>query len=209
MRRPRRYILHGLTGLSLLLCVAAAALWARAQRVMDVAELRVWHGPDDPPRRTTLMFLCYRGSLELRVGRDAFYPAPPRRDEFRAARRAEPAWERSAGPPRPYADPAVPPRGWAGFGWETMDAGLPSPASYFVGPVGGRHYPMTYRVAGVAAPWWAVVAATAALPAARLARRVRRGRRAGPGHCVACGYDLRATPDRCPECGAVPAGVAR
>jgi hypothetical protein len=55
-------------------------------------------------------------------------------------------------------------------------------------------------------PMWIVVTFFLLLPAARLLRWTirRRRRRAGPGVCARCGYDLRATPERCPECGSTP-----
>jgi hypothetical protein len=53
----------------------------------------------------------------------------------------------------------------------------------------------------IAFPLWPVFAATALLPAFWIWQKRVRQRRSLAGCCAACGYDLRATPDRCPECG--------
>jgi hypothetical protein len=52
----------------------------------------------------------------------------------------------------------------------------------------------------VTIPFWPIALVTAIWPIAWL-RSLRRRYRFHHGLCVACGYDLRATPDRCPECG--------
>jgi hypothetical protein len=60
-----------------------------------------------------------------------------------------------------------------------------------------------HREKGFVLPAWLAVAAFAVLPALRAFQMIRARRRFAEGCCPSCGYDLRATPDRCPECGLV------
>ncbi|MDB5292428.1 MAG: hypothetical protein JWL69_3669 [Phycisphaerales bacterium] len=59
----------------------------------------------------------------------------------------------------------------------------------------------------VSFPHWCVALLCSVLPGFRLFALLRRRHRVRTNHCAVCGYDLRATSDRCPECGTVPANV--
>jgi hypothetical protein len=70
-----------------------------------------------------------------------------------------------------------------------------------------RHYSWSSAVGHqsnrilLAAPYWFLIGLTAIMPIWWIAAFVRGPRKVDSGLCTGCGYDLRASPDRCPECG--------
>jgi len=64
-----------------------------------------------------------------------------------------------------------------------------------------RYQSETFRFSGIILPYALIVAPLSILPVAWLLVGRRARRRTAAGRCHACGYDLRASPDRCPECG--------
>ena len=71
---------------------------------------------------------------------------------------------------------------------------------YFDGPVRSASF-VKLRFALLAVPYWLLALVAAAVPLASCLAFLRNRARRISGRCAACGYDVRATPDRCPECG--------
>lgn len=86
---------------------------------------------------------------------------------------------------------------WAGFGCYYKEIGYPSSSD----GVWRRNW-FEWQIAG---PHWVLVLVFAVPLVVRCVFAYRRARRP-PLLCDKCGYDLRATPERCPECGTIPRG---
>lgn len=55
----------------------------------------------------------------------------------------------------------------------------------------------------IALPYWMLVLVTGLAPGWWSVGWLQKQKRARTNRCSTCGYDLRATPERCPECGTV------
>jgi hypothetical protein len=93
----------------------------------------------------------------------------------------------------------------AGAGFKRSLWGVPPVTTFVSAPIWKGE-----RAAGVMAKHWFLFLVTAALPLVwawrwmpSVVRKRVRARRMKLGLCPGCGYDLRGTPQRCPECGAV------
>jgi hypothetical protein len=189
----RRRFFTLLSALSLLLCMAACAAWARSA---FVADRLAWYargaeGEGDVERQFVVW--SSRGG---------------------AAVWAERSWQRGHGwgtRPRtffhatdqvvftyPYMAGGLATNHF-GFRWFDLRGPVYAPGGGALSSASGGS-----RQMGMIVPYWFPAALFAAFPGAWLVRARRRRitrRRARAGLCAACGYDLRATPGRCPECG--------
>jgi len=180
-----RRLLMFVSAVSLLLCIATCVLWVRSYWFADLIGYGRWTLEHEAPkgwyRAQPRTAKSSQGMVLLST--HFLWLAP----EVFDAEKKTLLWDENGrvfydsaliDDERPFraADPAV-----NGFGSREEDRGF-------------RSY--------IWFPHWAVAAVFGVLPMIVVIRRRIRTLKARAGLCPACGYDLRATPDRCPECGA-------
>jgi hypothetical protein len=178
----RRRLFTCLTILSLLLCLATVALWVRSYWRQDNLE-RVRGTPE-------MLHYVNLGSafaeLSLLAVQVIKTPTPPimaEHDWHYSADRATVTDTLSSWANLKQLGPGT--FRFRGFGYISISS-------------------HEYSVRGIYFPHWFAALLLIILPAIRLRSILRTRRRHRAGLCPHCGYDLRATPDRCPECGHLP-----
>jgi hypothetical protein len=189
----RRKLLIFFRIVSLIFCIAFTILWARSYYRWDAID---WYrGTYSVQIRSKDGKICFGRGFRMFISewsllRRRTWARPPPVD-----------WSKS---PIPYTDILIgspfPPLEEQVFwdrlrwdpqlvfqfaGFEIYKSGVPSRSNCFA----------------IDTPYWSWCAITAILPLRAMVRLLLRFNRHSRGHCRSCGYDLRATPDRCPECG--------
>ena len=180
MRRLGRYIYNGLTLLSLLICLATVMVWVRSNWYIHYSN------------RCQQSYQCL---VVLDPGEASItFDSNPRRPRNQSDTGYYPVAER---------DRAM---WWVFFGLPGDN--IEEPSWHIPGLTfhwASRTYTVhpTTHTRRLTISYWLIVLLTLILPASR----IRLRKRPPPGLCPKCRYDLRATPDRCPECGTVVAGA--
>lgn len=196
--------------LSLLACATLILFWVRSYFRFDYGGLRV-EEISIPSRHSAGYYLQSAGGglgLDRRIVVTMWPPDTESNMERLRRWQSEPKWQvhwygssesielkrhPAFGPPYPFhtADVGETKR-WHGFVWLSITRG-------------GNMNQVWVSMRGVAAPYWFLVLLAGVAPVAKGIRVYRRRRRLRRSLCLKCGYDLRASEGRCPECGTLAA----
>jgi hypothetical protein len=197
MLRPLRRLL---TALSLMALPASLTFWARGHWTQDMLARISVTDDGHTLRETLLLAHNFRDILYLARGTETYQLfSGPATEMFRKRRTTDAGWRYGKGE-HSWPPPRQPE---SSIGHFFYDPGSPliGPAHSSPDPTSDPE-PRSIRTdtQRLALPWWFLTLCSAILPALALRRRLRVRRRP-PGTCPGCGYDLRASPVRCPECG--------
>ena len=168
--------------LSLLLCVAFNAIWIRSKFVEDQIARTTWNS--ERAQEVDEALAAFSGDIYF-----VYYSRiAPAGTTFSRLHSPKPlGWSFKHFPIRGIPHPLG--------GWIFYESNGAGPGNGYAVNQWDVNWKFGLRI-------WYFVVLTAILPVHWTRSFIRR-RRPLPGHCATCGYDLRATPDRCPECGTI------
>jgi hypothetical protein len=203
MKRLRRWLFNLAAFVSLGMSAAILGAWLLSYSGGQ------WLRVVRPTSANSVEFLyaiSCRGQIQVRSHRSSlFMSAPPSRPvSVQQEYRRELGWEggridRSTPTGTNWGGYTELRPSFYGFGWD-HESYAPDRTSVLI-----NHH-VQNRIDGhtfVSIPHWFALLLATLLPIFRVAVLRRSRPRIRNGLCPVCGYDLRATPDRCPECGTV------
>ena len=190
MNRPLRILLNIATALSVLLCALSLIFRVRSSWIEDYVYRELPNGP-------AAIFVSGHGSLWIGIERQ--WPHEGRWQWASESISAANTYNAAVATTTYFSQWSFPgisclrARGWISR----------PPAGPIVATAGTPP-----SILAISIDWWLVIVVGALLPLARIAAWLLKNRRLShrqrAGLCPICGYDLRATPGRCPECGSAP-----